>query len=118
MNLLEQTLRELNWNKKTIDDITFIGSSDGEYECSWEELKTLADIEYDTGFGGREIAGDLVIGFSDGSRLSRWEYDGSEGWEFISAIVKVPNPKKIHRLKEVYGDWRYDAGSLKTLHPE
>lgn len=41
-------------------------------------LNALKSINYDNGYGTQELEG--VIVFNDDTWLSRWEYDGSEGW--------------------------------------
>jgi hypothetical protein len=46
-----------------------------------EFLKSL-DFNYSNGFGLQEVFGTIV--FNDNTWLDRWEYDGSEGWEYNS----------------------------------
>lgn len=36
------------------------------------------DVEYDAGYGGQELFGTV---WGDGEWVTRWEYDGSEGWD-------------------------------------
>lgn len=38
------------------------------------------DFEYDEGYGSQHLYGTIL--FKDSTWLSRWEYDGSEGWEY------------------------------------
>lgn len=83
VNLLQETIADIEASKSSISDIIFIGSADQEWSCTWEEFTKLADVEYDAGYGAPEVATDLVIGFRDGSKLQRAEYDGSEWWEYI-----------------------------------
>lgn len=47
-----------------------------------EFLKALVslDFEYDNGYGGQELFGIIV--FTDGTWLTRGEYDGSEWWAY------------------------------------
>ena len=52
------------------------------YPVSMKDLDVL-DFEYDNGYGYQEIDG--IVLFSDNSWLERWEYDGSEGWEYKKA---------------------------------
>jgi hypothetical protein len=49
-----------------------------EIDALLEEL----DQEYDDGYGSQELFGDIIL--SDGSWLSRREYDGSEWWGHFS----------------------------------
>ena len=68
--------------------ITFGGYDDSvryTLPCAWnkEEYDTFLksiDREYDDGYGGQELFG--TIWYTDGTWSSRWEYDGSEGWEY------------------------------------
>jgi hypothetical protein len=53
-------------------------------------LKAL-DIRYDSGYGSQELFG--VIWYMDGTYSTRWEYDGSEGWEY-HACPTIPDKLK------------------------
>ena len=109
-NLLQETIKDIENSGHDASDITFIGSLDSGYSCTWGEFLTLADIEYYAGYGGQEIASDLTIVFGDGSTMWRAEYDGSEWWEY-SKPVKIPEKQKqILKLKGEY--WT----SLEDLH--
>lgn len=87
-NLLHQTKAHILNNKKVrIEDIVYIGNPfTRAYIESWEEFEKVADFEYDSGFGCQEIMPGLRIVFKDGSFMSRWEYDGSEGWGYEPVI--------------------------------
>lgn len=92
-NLLNETQSAISDSGKSIDDITFIGVLETGQVCTWDEFQQLADIEYDSGYGGAEILDMLVIVFSDQSHLRRGEYDGSEWWEYIP-IPSIPVDQK------------------------
>ena len=94
MNLLEETRNSIEAFKHSVDDIIFIGSDCGEYECDWEAFKLLANYEYDDDFGVTKVLTDLTIIFKDGSRLERAEYDGSEWWRILPIMQR---PKKTGR---------------------
>jgi hypothetical protein len=81
-NLLQETITTIADSEHKEGDVAWVGSLDGNYAMSWERVRPLLDINYDSGFGGAEIADDLVVVFTDGSWLERGEYDGSEWWEF------------------------------------
>lgn len=104
MNLLQETLEAIREAGKQPSDIVFIGSRTTGYQCSWDEFKALADVDYDCGFGAQEVASDLEFVFSEGSRLERQEYDGSEGWRFVGTFIPPANSKPIHRLTVVGTD--------------
>lgn len=46
---------------------------------SLQEVLPQLDVEYDDGFGGQELFGN--IWYADGTWSERGEYDGSEWWE-------------------------------------
>jgi hypothetical protein len=111
MNLLFETIKIMNANKKGIDDIKFIGSSDGKYACTWEQFKKLANKMYNSGFGSAKVAIDLTIIFTDGSRMIRHEYDRSEWWEFISEFIM---PIHTIEIRNLFTNGRYDR--LDEIH--
>ena len=57
--------------------------NDFDYENFLNEL----DFDYDDGYGGQELYGTVWL--SDGTWLSRGEYDGSEWWEH-NVIPTIP----------------------------
>lgn len=98
MNLLKETKEAIRDSGHKPSNIVFIGSRDGEYRCSWDEFKLLADVEYDAGFGAQEVATDLIIVFGDGQTMWRGEYDGSEWWDFSRPFKMPESSKPIMRL--------------------
>jgi len=115
VNLLEETLKVLKRIGKKPEDVSWVGSKDGEYAIDWNEFKKIANKEYDSGFGAQVVARDLVIVFRDNSWLERSEYDGAESWKYISPPKRKPNAKKFKHIfafeKDLYG-WC----SLKELN--
>jgi hypothetical protein len=97
-NLLDETKECMESLKQSADDIVFIGTSDGEYSCSWDEFVNIANFSYDSGFGMQYIKETLTIVFRDGSRMVRREYDGSEWWDGIGIIDLSKPTKKLQRL--------------------
>ena len=97
MNLLIETIGKLINNKKKEKDVLWVGSKDNY--ITWNEFKKIADIEYDAGYGGQEVATDLLIVGKD-FWLERQEYDGSECWEFKETPCK---PKAKGNIKSVVG---------------
>lgn len=95
MNLLEETVEDIVNSGHSALDIIFIGSVESGYSCSWDQFKLIADIDYDCGFGGQEIASDLIIAFSDGHTMWRHEYDGSECWRYSKPFVMPENKKQL-----------------------
>jgi len=74
-NLLEETIRILKSNNKSEEDVLWVGNT--KIKTTWENFKDISDMEYDSGFGGQEVATDLLIVGKDWW-LERHEYDGSE----------------------------------------
>ena len=84
MNLLKETKEALrNKGYSWPDDILSIQGSDRA--ISVDLFKKLANVSYDNGYGGQEVASDLVILMKDGTWFERAEYDGSEWWRYQSA---------------------------------
>jgi hypothetical protein len=98
MNLLKETISELKKSGHSPTDIVFIGSEESGHTCTWEEFQVLADQEYDSGYGGQEVAMDLIIVFSDGSKMWRDEYDGSESWAWKRPFKAPETTKPIRSL--------------------
>ena len=56
-NLLQETLKALEDNGKTPNDVLWVG--DLEKKTTWENFAKLAEFEYDNGFGGCMIQEEL-----------------------------------------------------------
>ena len=87
MSLLIETQDDIKQSGHTADDIVFIGSEKSGYSCTWHEFTSLANREYDSGFGPQKVATDLIVVFRDGSKMWRDEYDGSERWSYSEPFV-------------------------------
>lgn len=98
INLLKETKKAIKNSGHKPNDIIFIGSEKSGHSCSWGEFTQLADIEYDAGFGWREVASDLIIVFVDGTQMWRGEYDGSEWWEYSKSFKAPEHTIPITRL--------------------
>ena len=108
-NLLKETLEVLKDSDKSLDDVLWIGSSDGY--ITKELFLKLADVNYDSGYGGQEIAQDLLVVGEDWW-LERGEYDGSEWWEFKTVPTKPNN--QLHPIRLNRGRWT----NLKQMESE
>lgn len=86
-NLLKETKDCMGSHLLDAEDITFIGSLKSGYSCTWEEFLSLADEEYDSGYGAPEVAQDLCIVFRSGTYMERQEYDGLENWRVVDPVV-------------------------------
>lgn len=109
-NFLEETLDNIERSGHTIYDVHWVGSFDGEYAISWEEFAEIADVEYNSGYGSAEVAGDLIVAFGDKTWLERHEYDGSECWRFYSpptGSTPAKDVKPLRQVVSVYPDGKY-----------
>lgn len=103
-NLLEETLHILKYHDKTPTDVEWVGSAGGGYAMSWDEFAEIANFEYDSGYGGQEIAKDLVVVGSNWW-LDRGEYDGSEWWNFNSKPTKRRDAKPFEHVMRSGDSW-------------
>lgn len=92
MNFLDETLEILKENNKTPEDVRWCGSKEWGY-FSFNDFHKIANFQYSNGFGGQEIAKDLMIVGEDWY-LERGEYDGSEWWEFKQGL-SIPKKENI-----------------------
>lgn len=105
-NLLKETIDVLHDHGHTPADVLWVGQSldvhprkyytgiPEPFWFSWAEFAALAAVtDYNNGFGGAEIASDLVV-VGDGWWLERHEYDGSEWWEH----KQLPPKPRDHAL--------------------
>jgi len=102
MSLLEETINILKEENKTPDDILWCGSKTFGY-FTWNDFERIADTQYDSGYGGQEVATDLLI-VGKNFWLERHEYDGSEWWEYKEQPTKPDN--KINLLALTRGQAR------------
>jgi hypothetical protein len=85
INLLEEIKQKLEENKKTLEDIVWVGTEN--YKVNIEQFLELANTYYDNGYGGQEVATNLIV-CGDNWWLERAEYDGSEWWEYKELPIK------------------------------
>ena len=107
MNLLNETLEILKENNLEPKDVLWVGNL--EVKTDWENFAKIADVNYDSGFGGQEVATDLIV-VGQNWWLERHEYDGSEWWEF-KQLPKEPETKVT--LYRAVGDGMWS--NLKEL---
>lgn len=110
-NLLAETLEDITAFKKTVEDVSWVGSQ-GFGWFTWDDFAAVADFNYDDGYGWQEVAKDLVIVFTDGQYMTRGEYDGSEWWEYHPPMDK---PERYQKPTRVIG---HGWSSLTELHSE
>ena len=60
-----------------------VGHTQPELDAFLQSL----DFEYDSGFGGQELYGN--VWYQDGTWSDRGEHDGSEWWQY-QAVPKIP----------------------------
>jgi len=108
MNLKDETLALLTKRGyNALTDVAWVGGQNGKLVIPWAAFVLLADKVYDNGFGGREVAHDLVVVLKDGCWLSRAEYDGSEWWRFNKCpklSVKAENRTDVDLFGRSYNE--------------
>jgi len=102
VNLLDETIEDIEKTGHTPKDIIFIGCVETGHCCSWEEFKILANVDYHNGYGTSEVALNLCIVFKNKDVLVREEYDGSEWWSFKKSFKKPKNKQKLEDLFVTY----------------
>jgi len=107
---LEETKEAVIKSGHAVEQVMFVGSSDGKRRLAWPEFAKIADFEYDSGFGAQEIAKDLIVYFVDRTYMVRNEYDGSEWWEYsVPKLFKDSDESVPYSKLRVSGDqvgWR------------
>lgn len=100
-NLLKETLEILKAYDKTPSDVLWVGTLPPEWKKdkkraigSWDDFATLADFNYDSGYGSNEVQSDLFV-VGDGWWLERGEYDGSEWWEFKTLPTRATDAEPL-----------------------
>ena len=98
MKLVKETIEVIKEEGYSESDIEWVGSKDGKYGMSWDSFKKAFEkIEYDCGYGGQEVAKDLVVVGNDWW-LERQEYDGAEGWSFKKMPVARKNQSSFDKI--------------------
>lgn len=95
INLWEETTSKLNDINKTWDDVLYVYGTD--FQITKENFKEVAKRTfYDDGYGSSEVPYDLKL-YGHGFILYRYEYDGSECWEYID--TRYPRHLPIEEVK-------------------
>lgn len=128
MNLLNETLANLEGNCLSLSDVVWIGTD--EVEIPIPVFLELANKEYENGVGAQYVALDLVV-HGDGWWLERHEYDGSEWWEFKKQRVRPtrtvipravvdgstpwPTLKELNHPEGKYSDVPFDWEGMEVM---
>lgn len=81
INLLQETIEYLQKHGHTPGDVLWVGSYCGHTVDTWDSFAAKADFDYYAGYGGQEVANDIVVVGKDWW-MERFEYDGSECWSY------------------------------------
>ena len=96
VNLLEETLKKLHEYGKEPKDVVFV--TDGDVSVFWREFAEQAtNFYYDNGFGFVMVNEKLKIVGADWW-LERFEYDGSEWWEFKTQPRNTSKPGTLQLI--------------------
>lgn len=120
MNLLTETIDYMKEFGKTPDDVLYVkmtkdsgfwqdfnDSYPDEILVDFEVFKKVANRWYDNSYGSNEVNTSTAILFKDNSVMYRWEYDGAEGWEYIT--LPRTFPKKYD--KKIVAEFLWGKGS-------
>lgn len=95
-NLYDETASVLNAHGLSVEDIVNVYGE--EFSISVDNfLEVSKNTDYDSGFGSAEVANDLIVAGNDWW-LERYEYDGSEGWEFKTMATPPEEVKEVKTL--------------------
>lgn len=84
-NLWEETISFLATYNKSWDDVIAVCGSN--FTIPKELFEKLAkETNYYRGYGHQIVACDLTIAGTNWW-LQRWEYDGSEGWGYLTTLI-------------------------------
>lgn len=115
-NFLKETTKAIQESEHKIEDVMFIGSSDGEYRMSWDKFKEKANFWYDEGYGSSKIATDLIVYFNDDTYMTRGEYDGLEWWEY--PVRKTFKKDDNYKEFEILGGNKYMWRTVLEMNNE
>lgn len=102
----DELVNALKLHNYVLSDVYWVGSADGKYAMNISDfLNLFGDLTYDEGYGGQEIASDLVVSMGEGAWFERAEYDGAENWEFKCEPI-MDSPKSFTRIKADTTGWR------------
>lgn len=86
---LLDTLQEINKTENDISNISILMEDENgklyKIVNNITEINKLKSINYYDGYGCQELFGFII--FRDNSWLERYEYDGSERWEYKSVKI-------------------------------
>lgn len=107
INLWDETIDELKEHDKSWDEVIYVaGDSVQITRSNFEEVSKRT--YYDNGYGSPEVAMDLKLyGYS--FILKRYEYDGSECWEYID--IRYPKHLPIEEVELL----AYRGATLKEI---
>jgi len=89
-NLLNEAIKSLHENGKSPKEVLWCEKDDCYF--TWKDFKELADLDY-TFYETPVIASNLRLYGTD-FWLERYEFDGTEGWSFISILPEKPREYK------------------------
>lgn len=120
MNLLTETIDYMKEFGKTPDDVLYVkmtkntglwnelnDSYPDEILISFDVFASVANHVYDSGYGSIKVNHSTAILFKDNTVMHRWEYDGAEGWEYIT--LPRTYPKKYN--KRMVAEFVWGKGS-------
>ena len=119
-NFLKETTSFFEMNGLSFQDVVFVGSKDGRYECTWDEFVALSDFHYvdeDRCFDKPGVVRDLTIHFKDGATMSRFT-GFIEGWYLGVRNEPPPTPHRITSLIPNTKSFDFDINGANGEHSQ
>jgi len=91
MNFLTETLRAIRQSDHKPSDIAYIGDNKQEYSTTFHSFALLANYEYAPARPPQTVAHDLVIVFTDNTKLYRQYRNDTEWWAYDAPITANPD---------------------------
>ena len=117
-NFRKETAFFFEVNGLSLEDVVYVGSKDGRYECTWDEFVELSDFDYLDEYNclnNPGVVSDLTIHFKDGVTMGRFT-GFNEGWYLGEIVEAPPQPHKVTSLMPNAKCIGYDINSANGEH--
>jgi hypothetical protein len=82
-----------DWGEDTSKIVLKLGHTKEQAQAFYNQL----NFKYNNGYGTQELYGTVLLSY--GVWLSRWEYDGSEGWQVNKCPIIPSHLRKARKNK-------------------
>lgn len=84
-----------------------------EILVDFDVFASVANHEYNNGYGSVNVNQSTAILFKDNTVMHRWEYDGAEGWGYIT--LPRTFPKKYDKRMVAEFLWGKDSCYVEDI---